>query len=166
MARLYYQSITFSDAATCPTTCPAGSAVTLTNNFVVNLNAIPAVAADYNDFYCGGQYAVATLSCTTSNVTIGPSGTGAVTYSEPVYNNPNPYTHGFVDWGCTSATVCPSGNTDYLPSATATDNGIFFHAPQGLNSPAGSATGVTNIGTATISGLLIQQLTIVTKGAN
>ncbi|PKM21518.1 MAG: hypothetical protein CVV10_08955, partial [Gammaproteobacteria bacterium HGW-Gammaproteobacteria-14] len=104
-------------------------------NFQVTLTPIPNIAAVYNDIYCGAA------TCATNTVT------GIDTSNSLVaITNPNPETRGYIRWGDFS------NPANYI----APNNGIRFVTPAG---------GVTHIGVARIEGLLLQSLTLTTRGA-
>jgi hypothetical protein len=139
-------------------------------NFQITVTPLQNTANVYNDFYCGATNPV---TCFNSTVKIGsqdadaplyPGDTaaqrGAFNMTEPVVTGitgtaaqntqgPNPTTHGFVYWG--DPTVAASSGT-----ATTNGNGIYFKTSAGV---------ATNIGTARITGLVIQSLQIQSSGA-
>lgn len=132
LGQLNYQTMVFRSA-------PA-----LDGNFILELTAIPNVAAVYNSFYCG------TNTCTTTTFQGGKVGsTGAILTSDVVNAVPNPETHGYVRWGTVSGAAPVEGSAD-------TTNGIYF------KDNAGTAV---NIGRAKIEGLMIQQLKFTSLGA-
>lgn len=135
LGQLAYQSITFDDIEG-----QAGG------DFVIELTKIPSdKPAVYNDFY-----------------SLAPGDEEGYQRS----GRPNRYykTHGYVQWGVWFPGVSPGNRTvdgvEYSsPSATSTNQGIYFRAPEAAGG------GVTNIGTARIDGLLIQHMKITTCGA-
>jgi hypothetical protein len=148
LGHLNDQAITFSAAGT-------------SGNFVMELTRVPNVAAAYNDIYCNGSCVVGT------GINNGP---GGGLCSTGVICNPNPATHGFVDWGTTAGmtTGAASGaaGTNYNDiSATNTTEGIYFNSPTSGQASAGTAGTVVNIGTAHIDGVLFQHLMITSCGA-
>jgi hypothetical protein len=124
LGRLHSQAITLNSAGT-------------DGNFIIELTAIPPVAAVYNDFYCNQG-----TSCDTQT-----ESTDFFGNSVQAISTPNPETHGYVRWGDFSTPA---------PNSTATDNGIYFTDPDG---------NVANIGVARIEGILIQQMKLTTNGA-
>ncbi|HCT41081.1 MAG TPA: hypothetical protein DF427_07925 [Moraxellaceae bacterium] len=132
LGQLNYQTMVFRSA-------PA-----LDGNFILELTAIPNVAAVYNSFYCG------TNTCATTTFQGGKVGsTGAILTSDVVNSVANPETHGYVRWGTTSGAAPVEGSAD-------TTNGIYF------KDNAGTAV---NIGRAKIEGMMIQQLKLTSLGA-
>ncbi|MFZ5755581.1 MAG: hypothetical protein ACOY3X_01605 [Pseudomonadota bacterium] len=141
LGRLHSQAITFDTTAV--------GATPGDGNFVMRLTPVPNVAAVYQDYYCGGVVPAA-VTCTTANELTDFFG-NTVT----VYNNPNPETHGYVRWGCTSSTDPGCAAFTTPPTSTATNNGIYFTSPGGT---------VVNVGTSKLVGVMIQALTLTTKG--
>lgn len=104
-------------------------------DFQIKLTPIPNVASIYNDIYCGAA------ACATNTVTGSDTSNSLVAIA-----NPNSETHGYIRWGDFSN---PAGYT-------APNNGIRFVTPTGVE---------THIGVARIEGLLLQSLTLTTRGA-
>lgn len=130
---LHYQALTLDAVRD-----GSGSA---TGDFVIELTRIPDIPEVYNNFYCGD---------------VGNTGDCALN-SDGSIANPNEDTRGYVRWGNFDSVNIATGAG--LPSATATDNGIYFVNPS-------AATPVTNLGVSRIEGMRIHHMKITTLGAN
>ncbi|WP_348679712.1 hypothetical protein [Alcanivorax profundi] len=115
-----------------------------TGDFVIELTRIPNDRDIYNHFYCGQTGVQAPGSCALD--------------ADGKIASPNEDTRGYVRWGDFDGVNIATGAG--LPSATATDNGIFFVNPS--ETPANQ---VTNIGISRIEGMRIHHLKITTLGA-
>lgn len=140
LGTLHYQALTF-DAAREP-----GEE----GNFIIELTRIPNNPAIYEHFYCGAT----------------PSNPGCTLDANGRIANRNSDTLGFVHWGDWSDALDASGNIvpAALPSATSTDNGIFF-VGNSASPPTPAFNDVTNIGISRIEGMRIHHLKITTLGA-
>lgn len=136
LGTLHYQAITLNAVR--------DGSNTATGDFVIELTNIPNISSIYNHFYCGSASNPAPANC-------------ALDTNDSILN-PNQDTQGYVRWGDFAGVNLSTGAG--LPSATATNNGIYF-----VNPSAALGSQVTNLGISRIEGMRIQHLKITTLGA-